>query len=151
MVDVVRKRAVASGHSGRPPITATELIENSRTAQSKTSVSTKTEKLRTESETNPQLTRGVSKSSACAANSGSMTIAGRTAAEKISSLSDAANIESRPVMAAEASSCVKSQSLNDRRVRGGRSRKWIPPWPLGTDHATRALRSTSTRGDNSAT
>src|SRR5437763_4613432 len=114
MVEVVRKRATASGHSGKPPITATELIENSRIAQSSTSISTKTEKLRRESERNPQFTRGVSKSSAGATKSGSTTIAGLATAEKISSRSGAAKMESRPVIAAEARSCVNSQSRNAR-------------------------------------
>src|SRR6266567_1377934 len=114
MVEAVRKSAAASGHAGKPPITAIELIEKSRIAQSKTNVSTKAEKQRTESDRSPQLTRGSPKYSAAAVISGSTTIAGRAAAEKISSLSGAAKIESRPVIAAEERICVKSQS---RRAR----------------------------------
>src|SRR6266404_1936480 len=100
MVNAVKKSAAASGHAGKPPITAIELIEKSKTAQSRTRESTKIEKMRAEREKNPQLTRGESESSR--ANGGSTTIAGLAAAENDSAGSIAENIESRPeIVAAE--------------------------------------------------
>ena len=75
------KKAAASGHEGRPPITASELMLNSKIAQSKTTASTKLEKVRVDKEKNPQAIRGNSESSA---GGGSITIAGRDAADMTS-------------------------------------------------------------------
>ena len=92
-MDVVRKRAAVSGQAGKPPMTAMELIENSKTAQSRTRVSTKMEKLRDETENEPHVMGSDSDSPLA---SGSTTMAGLPAGENVSSRSTAANIESRP-------------------------------------------------------
>jgi hypothetical protein len=62
MRNVVIKKAAARGHAGRPPMTARELTLKIKIAQSKTTVSTKVEKLRAEREKNPHAMRGNSDS-----------------------------------------------------------------------------------------
>src|SRR6266700_2967764 len=120
MVEAVKNNAIASGHAGVPPITTIELMENSKTAQSSTRLSTNIEKLRSDRVNQPQAIPGDG-SSAMAVGSSSTRIADRGMEEKVSSLSSGANIESRPVSTAAENIWLSSQSRSARRARVVRS------------------------------
>src|SRR6266496_3595262 len=119
MVAIVSNNVTASGHAGTPPITTIELIEKSRTAQSRTNPSTSMEKVRSENLNHAQATRGIGNAPANCVGSESTNIGAWSMGEKVSSSSLAAeNIESRPEAAADANICTSSQSRNARLTLG---------------------------------
>jgi hypothetical protein len=147
MVAVVSNNATASGHAGTPPITTIELIEKSRTAQSRTNPSTSIEKLRSENLNHAHATIGAADTSTISIACGSTKIGAWEIGENVSSFSlAAAKIESRPDNAADENICTSNQSRKARRTRAGTARNSIPACPLGSAHATRPRVSTRTRG-----
>ena len=119
MVAIVSNNATASGHAGTPPITTIELIEKSRTAQSRTNPSTRMEKVRSENLNHAHATRGVDNVPAKCVGSESTNIGAWSIGEKVSSSSLAGTkIESRPEAAADANICTRSQSRNARLILG---------------------------------
>src|SRR2546423_6482371 len=119
MVAIVSNNATANGHAGTPPITTIELIEKSRSAQSRTNPSTSMEKVRSENLNHAQATRGVGNAPAKRVGSDPTNIGARSIGEKVSSSSRAAaNIESRPEAAADANICTSNQSRNARPTLG---------------------------------
>jgi len=104
MAALVNNSAPAIGHAGTPPITAIQLIEKSKTAQSSTNPSTIVEKARSENLNHPQATLAALISSPNATDCDPTTIGAWSTGENVSSFSlTAEKIESRPEMAADAS------------------------------------------------
>lgn len=113
MTDEVKNSARVNGQAGRPPITAIELTENTSSAHTSTSESTKIEKPRVEKEKSPRLICGASNSP----SSGPTRIGTRVPADSVRLGSAAEKMESRPVITDAESICMNSQSRSARCVR----------------------------------